>query len=172
MATIFGVGALARILEQASTESVVGNVKSVVNLASTQAIMKRCYVGVVFESGENGVTADLFLDGDGDGVNRVDIRRGTDSKLGSRILLDEGKSFVGIPEGVVRGPGGEPIDPSNPVRFGRGDILSFSPTATATPGSLYVTDASGTVVWAFRVSGLGGRVRVYRWFKGKWNKLG
>lgn len=172
MATVLGVGAMARIMEQACSQSVVTKVKSTINFASTQAVMKRCCVGVVFESGESGITANLFIDGDGDGVNRVDIRRGTDVKLGSRILLDEGKAFVGIPEAVRKGPGGESLDPSNPVRFGRGDILTFSPTATATPGSLYITDASGTTVWAFRVSGLGGRVRIYRWFKGKWSRMG
>ncbi len=112
----------------------------------------------------------LYRDGNANGITHEDIRRGIDRPMGSRILFDEARAFIGIPAAVTRDPMGKPLDNENPVKFGRGDILTFGPLATATPGSLYIREASGTVVWAFRVSGLGGRVRVFRWFKGQWKR--
>ena len=97
--------------------------------------------------------------------------RGTDRPLGSPIYLREGHAYLGLPEAVRTDPSGAPIPDEDPVRFGRGDILSFSPTGTSTPGSLYLRDVSGGEAWAFRVAGLDGRIRCYRWWKGKWGEV-
>ena len=48
----------------------------------------------------------------------------------------------------------------DPVKFGAGDLASFAPRGSATPGSLYLTD--GTDMTALVVNGQTGRLRLFR----------
>lgn len=166
------VGVAGRIIEQASGRSLVTTFKALVAAACTRAIQERRYVGIVFEDGPRGATGRLYADGDGDGILREDIRGGVDRPLGSAVVLRAERAYVGIPDGATKDPMGKPLGGTDPVRFGRGEILSFSPLALATPGSLYLTESDGREGWAFRVAGVDGRVRVFRWFDGKWERWG
>ena len=169
MLLTIGLGALGRVLHQSATRSIVTTFRALVAEASTRAVMERSYVGVVFTTTDRGVFGRLYRDGDWDGITHADIRNNVDTPLGSAVRLKEPGATIGIPADLVRDPFGFRLRPGDGVRFGRGDILSFSPTATATPGSLYIEDKSGMEAWAFRVSGIGGRVRVFRWFAGSWS---
>jgi|WetSurMetagenome_2_1015567.scaffolds.fasta_scaffold25742_5 hypothetical protein len=166
-----GIGSFTRLMAQSSTRSLAQVVRSLVVESATRAVSGRTYVGIVFERGERGATARIVEDGDWDGVTHEDMVRGTDRPLGSPIYLKEGNAYLGLPEAVRTDPSGARIPDDDPVRFGRGDILSFSPTGTSTPGSLYLRDVSGREAWAFRVAGLDGRIRCYRWWKGKWSEV-
>ena len=172
MTAIIGVGTLERAYEQAAARAVAGTFRSLVAEATLRSVTERLYVGIVFSEEEKGVAARLYADGDGDGIQSEDIRRGTDIPLSRQVILKADRARLGIPPAVSRDPEGNPLPPDDPVRFGRASILSFGPTATATPGSLYIQGNSGREVWAFRVAGLGGRVRVFRWFRGKWEAVG
>jgi hypothetical protein len=169
--SLVGVGSFTRLAAQSSTRSLAQVVRSLVMEASTRAVSGRSYVGIVFERGAAGATASIVEDGDWDGVTHEDMARGTDRPLGSPIYLKEGHAYLGLPEAVRTDPSGAPIRDGDPVRFGRGDILSFSPTGTSTPGSLYLRDVRGREAWAFRVAGLDGRIRCYRWWRGKWGEV-
>jgi hypothetical protein len=166
-----GIGSFSRLMAQSSTRSLAQVVRSLVVESATRAVSSRTYVGIVFERGERGATAQIVEDGDWDGVTHEDMARRTDRALGSRLYLREGSAYLGLPDAVRTDPSGARIPDGDPIRFGRGDILSFSPTGTSTPGSLYLRDASGKEAWAFRVAGLDGRIRCYRWWKGKWSEV-
>jgi len=135
-------------------------------LARATAMREQRRVGVKFATGGDGaVSWSLHGDGDGDGVRSDDIADGTDPMLGPpRRLAHFGRAVrLGFPPG--RAPR-DPADPrrrldrlSDPVRFNRSDIASFSPVDGATPGSVYVTDGGGHLV-AVRVLSRTGRVRV------------
>ena len=74
---------------------------------------------------------------------------------------------VGIMEGVAAPPPDSGLlDPADPVRFGRSNMLSFSPLGTATPGTFYLTNER--VQAAVRVSPGSGRVRLMVYQGGKW----
>lgn len=169
--SLVGIGSFSRLASQSSTRTLAHVVRALVAESSTRAVSDRAYVGIVFERGERGATARIVEDGDWDGVTHEDMARGTDQPLGSPIYLREGMAYLGLPDAVRTDPSGAPISDDDPVRFGRGDILSFSPTGTSTPGSLYLRDVSGKEAWAFRVAGLDGRIRCYRWWKGKWSEV-
>ena len=169
MLMVIGFGVMGRILQQSASRAIVTTFRSLVAEASTRAVTERTYVGVVFTTTGDGVFGQLYRDGDFDGVTHEDIRRCVDLPLGSPVRLKEPGACIGIPETVTEDPAGRPLHSSDGVKFGRGDILSFSPTATATPGSLYIRERDGKATWAFRVTGLGGRVRVFRWFAGRWS---
>ncbi len=170
MASVVAAGVLSRIAAQSATRSLASEVKALVAEAGTRAVCERTYVGVVFSDTDGGVSARLYRDGDADGVTREDIRRGIDRPLGSSRPLRQPWARVGIPPGARTDPAGNPLPPNDPVRFGRGNTLSFSPTFTATPGTLYLRDVEGKEAWAFRAAGIDGRLRLYRWFKGTWTR--
>jgi hypothetical protein len=169
--SLVGIGSFTRLAAQSSTRALAQVVRSLVAESAARAVSGRAYVGIVFERGERGASARIVEDGDWDGVTHEDIARGTDRPLGSPIYLREGHAYLGLPDAVRTDPSGAPILDDDPVRFGRGDILSFSPTGTSTPGSLYLRDVSGKEAWAFRVAGLDGRIRCYRWWKGRWGEV-
>ena len=168
---VIAMGSTERLLEQSSTRALNQVVRGLVGHAACRAAMGRTYVAVAFEQGERGANARLYADGDGDGVTREDIGRGMDRPLGAPVFLREGRAYLGLPEAVKTDPAGNPLTSQDPIRFGRGSILSFSPVGTSTPGSLYLRSVSGKEAWAFRVAGIDGRIRAYRWWKGEWSEV-
>jgi len=165
------MGSTERLMEQSSTRALNQVVKGLVGQAACRAAMERIYIAVAFEEGEAGANARLYADGDGDGITREDIGRGMDRPLGAPVFLHEGRAYLGLPSAVKTDPAGNPLNGQDPIRFGRGSILSFSPVGTSTPGSLYLRAVSGKEAWAFRVAGIDGRIRTYRWWKGKWSEV-
>lgn len=163
-----GVGALNRIREQSASESLLLVVEGLLGEARTRAIQDSVHVGVRFGQSGGAVVARLYRDGDGDGVTAEDVRRGVDRPLGPAEVLRADGARVAVPEGASCDPSGAPLSPGDPVRFGRGDCLSFSPLATATPGTLYLSEGDGSSGWAIRVAGLDGRVRLWRFRHGGW----
>jgi hypothetical protein len=76
--------------------------------------------------------------------------------------------FPGVTIGVdpgLPGPGGEPGS-ADPVRFGTGDIASFSPTGSSSAGTLFLRTRRGRQ-YAVRVSNITGRTRVLRYDTGR-----
>ncbi len=173
--TIIGImaclaaGAFQRIREQSASESLLTVLESLLGEARTTAVQSLSNVGIRFFERGGKVYARLYKDGDGDGVCSEDVARGTDRPLGQEVALCEDQSRVAIPEGATSDPAGKPLAGEGPVRFGRGETLTFSPTATATPGSLYISEGDGRSGWAVRVAGIDGRIRLWRFKHGTWN---
>lgn len=163
-----GVGAFQRLREQGASESLLTTFEALLAEARSRAVGERTHVAIRFVGRDGAVLARLYRDGDGDGVTALDVRRGVDRALGPEQLLRADQSRVAVPSGALRDPVGAPLDSTDPVRFGRGDWLSFSPTATATPGTLYLAEGDGSTGWAVRVAGLDGRVRLWRFKHGSW----
>jgi prepilin-type N-terminal cleavage/methylation domain-containing protein len=100
-----------------------------------------------------------YSDGNGNGVLAADIATGVDYRISGPLPLTGGAPGVrvGILPGL-RGPDGEPLDPADPIRFGRANMLSFSPFGTASPGTFYL--AGEGVQGAVRVTPGSARVRM------------
>ncbi len=114
----------------------------------------------------------FYRDGDGDGVRADDIAAGRDLLIdGPRDLPSryEGTDFglleAAIPE-VPPGTGSLPPH-GDPVRFGRADIVSFTPRGTSSSGTLYVSDGRSTVA-AVVLYGATGRIRICRFDGDLW----
>ncbi len=114
----------------------------------------------------------FFVDGDGDGVRADDIAAGRDPSVGgSRDLpsryegVDFGLIDAAIPEVP---PGTGALAPfADPVRFGRSDIISFSPRGTSSSGTLYVSDGRLAVAAVVLYGGTG-RLRTWRFDRDLW----
>ena len=108
-----------------------------------------------------------YADGDGDGIRRADIDSGRDPRIGNE--RDLASRFTGVDFGLLDvaipaiPPGRGKLTPSDdPVRFGRSDIITFTPRGTASSGTLFVSDGHSTVV-AVVLYGHTGRVRIWRY---------
>jgi len=130
-----------------------------------QAIYRTRIVGVVFEFLAGRWVFFVCEDGNGNGLRRVELSVGPDRCLegpydlaaifpGTTIALDPA---IPDPNGVTGS--------ADAVRFGRSDLVSFSPTGDCTPGSLYLRSADG-VQYAVRLNGVLGRSRVLRFDPG------
>jgi hypothetical protein len=104
----------------------------------------------------------LFADGNGNGVSQRDIDRGVDAALLPAEFLDDRSRDVGlrINQAIVDAGGASSLNAGDdPLRIGNTALVAFSPTGTATSGTMYVAARHGPQM-AIRVFGATGRVRV------------
>ena len=133
--------------------------------ARSIAVRQNRYAAIRFERNEAGAEFSVYVDGNGNGVRSDDIEDGVDERIAGPFPLHGHAPGVrvGINEGVPAIEGGA-LDPHDPIRFGRSDILSFSPLGTSTPGTFYL--AGDATQGAVRVTN-NGRVRLLVWH-GTW----
>jgi len=145
--------------------------RSSFRLAWSIAIRTGVYTGIRFERLEDGrVFYSVYSDGNTNGVRSVDIASGQDRRIAGPYPLSGGAPSVrvGINPGVPNLPPETGELSGDPVRFGRSDILSFSPFGTATPGTFYLAGDSAQA--AVRVNGGSARVRLMLWRGGRWKE--
>jgi prepilin-type N-terminal cleavage/methylation domain-containing protein len=176
---ILGVMALCAIpafgnyRRRMSIIAVSEELRSILRATRSRAIASGRNAGVKFISGREWTYA-IYEDGDGDGIRNDDITRGTDHRtFGPALVMPSFHlAAIGLLKTKVKDPDGDPLEPdASPVQFGRSTICSFSPIGSGTPGTLYLIDGGGQL-WAARVHGSGGRVRLLRYHDGlkKWER--
>ena len=144
---------------------------SVVGLARSEALKRGANVAIRFEAADTGFRYTMVADGNGDGVRSAQIASGVDGPIRAAERLDV--QFPGVTFGIADGVG--PVEPGDrladrdPIRFGRSRMVSFSPTGTCTPGTLYVL-GHGRRQLAVRLLGATGRLRVleYSFARASW----
>ena len=131
-------------------------------LAQSMAIRRGVETAIRFETGRDGLAYySIYIDGNRNGVLSADIDRGRDTRVEGPIRLDSGASGVrvGINASVPAIPPDSGfLDPTDPIRFGRSNMLSFSPLGTATPGTFYLAGENAQA--AVRVNPGSARVRI------------
>jgi len=135
------------------------------------AVKRNAYTAIRFEPGPDGTSYSLYSDGNHNGVSSAEIDLGIDQRLEGPYRLTSGAPDVR----VAINPGTPAIPPDSgllgvgdPIRFGRSDILSFSPLGTATPGTFYLAGVG--VQAAVRVSPGSARVRLFLCRGGRWSE--
>jgi hypothetical protein len=120
-------------------------IASVFTQARGRAIHRSIQCGVKWVGHDGDLTLAIHDDGDGDGVRTDDIESGVDPRVYGPLSVRSRwpKVTVGfIPGFTARDPKGNPAgDLSDPIRFGRSDIASFSPLGDCSPGSVWLGDA-------------------------------
>jgi hypothetical protein len=137
------------------------------------AIMHRRATGLVFEESDSGAwRCYVAEDGDGDGIRRDDLECGRDPVVGAVLEIKGGGAGLGIltaePVPDPAGSGTLGGDLGDPIRAGRGNIVTFTPDGTATPCSIYFTDHRSRMR-VIRVIGVTGRIRALEWRSG-WSR--
>ena len=169
---------LREVRRAAALRSASGQLKGLLFRCRAYAVMNARSTAAVFEQRSDGSwRCFIAVDGDGDGIRSRDIRRLVDPVVGEVIHFEAGGAGLGILQGeVVPDPSGRGRLRGNlldPVRAGRGNMITFTPRGTASPASLYLTDHHARMR-VLRVYGGTGRVisRVWRSGWPKWRPEG
>ena len=169
---------LAEIRRAAALRTASSQLKGLLFRCRAYAVLNSRATAAVFERRDDGSwRCFIAVDGDGDGIRTRDIHALIDPVVGEVLHLNSGGAGLGIlqhefvpdPSGRGRLRG----DLDDPVRAGRGDIITFTPRSTATPASIYLTDHRARMR-VLRVYGGTGRVisRVWRSGWPKWQGEG
>lgn len=154
----------AAILNDASIRGAAYYYRGLIRQVRRRAITERRYIGIVFSEEGGDVSFRLFADGNRNGIRTQEMRRGIDPPYQARWHYRS--RFTGVQYGGAGPLAGE----FPPLRFGRGSILSFSPTGTATSGTLFLGNEHGSL-YAAVVAGVTGRVRLVRYRDGGWQAV-
>jgi len=162
------IPAFGTFRRRASMRSEAAEVQNLFGLARSRAVASGANIGVRFARAGNQWIYTIYEDGDGDGIRTDDIARGVDRRwAGPSLLIPQfNLATIALLPDSIRDPDGEVLAPNgSAVRFNRSQICSFSPTGSATPGTVYITDGAGRLC-ALRVTGSTGRVRLLRYEAG------
>ena len=169
---------LAEIRSAAALGAVSSQLKGLLFRCRAYAILNSRATAVVFERRRDGTwRCFIAVDGDGDGIRTRDIHEFVDPVVGEILQLDGGGAGLGILQNeFVPDPTGRGRlrgDLGDPVRAGRGNIITFTPRGTATPASIYLTDHRARMR-VLRVFGGTGRVISRQWRSGwpDWKSVG
>jgi len=131
--------------------------------ARSEAVARSADVAMRFVPLAEGYAFAVYVDGNRNGVRRLDIERGIDRRLGAIERL--GDSFSGVELGTI--PNLPSVDPggsgpgNDPIRLGPGGFATFTALGTATPGSLYIRSRRGAQ-YVIRIFGETGKTRLLR----------
>ncbi len=133
----------------------------------SQSVALRKHRGVYFFRQNGGWVFSTVEDGNGNGLRTAEVRSGTDPVLEGPIRLEDmlGTVRPGFPFAAVRQlppRSGFLADLDDPVKFGRSDIISFSPLGRSSSGTLYLTDGVDRL-YAVVLYGPSTRMRVWRY---------
>jgi type II secretory pathway pseudopilin PulG len=129
--------------------------------AYSMAVKQNVNTAIRFETSASGPVYSLYRDGNGNGVLSADIAAGRDRRVAGPFEVSGGAADVrvGINANVPAiPPDSGTLDPADPIRFGRSNMLSFSPMGTATPGTFYLAGSFAQA--AVRVTPGSARVRI------------
>ncbi len=139
-------------------------------LARSIAARRNVYTAIRFEPRGDEIWYSVYQDGNHNGVLSADIAAGRDVRVAGAFPLTTGAPDVrvAINPGTPAPPPDTGLLSGDPIRFGRSDIVSFSPLGTATPGTLYLAGDSAQA--AVRVVGGTARTRLLICRGGRWTE--
>lgn len=141
-------------------------IASVFSQARSRALFRNSYAGVKWIARDGDLTLQIHDDGDGDGVRNDDIDSGVDPLFFGPITVKSRWPKVTvafIPGFLARDPKGNPVgDLSDPIRFGRSDIASFSPVGDCSPGSVWLGDGKSRQALV-RLTPGSATIGIYEW---------
>ena len=147
--------------QEAALVGAAQNFKAEFMKARSIATMKNTQTAIRFEKDALGQTLySTYIDGNSNGVLAADIARGLDRRISGPFRLDAGQSGVEVgvlPDAPAPAPDRGLLS-SEPIRFGNGRMVSFSPLGTGTPGTFYLR--TRTSMAGVRVTGGSARVRI------------
>jgi type II secretory pathway pseudopilin PulG len=137
--------------------------------ARSIAVARGVQTAIRFEETLDGMAVSTYLDGNRNGVLAADIESGVDVRIRGPHPLTTGASDVRVainPGVPAIPPETGTLDTNDPIRFGRSNMVSFSPYGTASPGTFYLANPHRQA--AVRVNPASSRVRLMVCRGGRW----
>jgi hypothetical protein len=153
---------IASAVDSGRARHAAGFVATRFRQARAHAAATTATTAVLFDREGDRWTFRICEDRNGNGLRRAEIDAGPDVCVDGPHDLSA--QFPGVQiavDATLRGPDGEPGS-ADPVRFGRGDIASFSPAGTCSAGSLLLR-SRGAAQYMVRVAGVTGRARILKY---------
>ena len=173
---MLSIPAAAEISRQLTMRAACNEVAAIFTRARALSVFERRDVGIRWTSVGGDVTFAVYQDMNGNGVLTEEIRKGIDVLVEGPVSMKRrypGIDFSFLPGFTALDPNGDPIgNLSDPVKFGRSDICTFTPLGHASPGSIYLSNGrsrQGLV----RISPSSARIQIFEWETGRkaWNRL-
>jgi prepilin-type N-terminal cleavage/methylation domain-containing protein len=123
--------------------------------------------GLLFDRSGDGWVWFEVRDGNGNGLRSAELRAGIDDTISGPHRLEDRDPLIGLGfPPAARLPNIPPRSGAigalhDPVKFGRSDLVSFSPLGSASSGTIYLTDGRH-MLYAVVLFGPTARVRVWR----------
>jgi prepilin-type N-terminal cleavage/methylation domain-containing protein len=129
--------------------------------ARSVATRSGAQTAIRFEEQDGVAVYSIYADRNRNGIRSDEIEAGVDERIGGPFRLDG--EAPGVRVGILPGlteppPDTGRLDTRDPIRFGRSNMLSFSPLGSATPGTFYL--AGEGLQAAVRVTPGSARVRL------------
>jgi hypothetical protein len=170
VASVFTAAAAPQLragLDEWRTRGAVRYLSSRLHRARMEAAIRNVDAAIRFVAAGNTFEYVTVVDGNGNGVRTADVQSGVDRTVDHTERLPD--KFAGVDFGAL--PGLPAVDPSgtapgaDPIRLGSGDMITFTPLGSSSPGSLYVR-GRGRVQYVLRMFAETGRIRVLRYYPG------
>lgn len=168
--------ALARLGSTARTAAAARHLALTLHALRWKSVSLSRGHGLLFEQDAAGWHWHEVQDGNGNGLRTSEVKNGTDRTLSGphRLGRKHGGIRLGFPPGgaIPRIPprAGWLAPSSDPIRFGRTDLVAFTPLGTSSSGTVYVTDGRDEL-YGVLLFGPTARVRVWRYTRerGAWS---
>ena len=154
----------ARVVADARTSAAAREFAVLFYALRWRSVSENRHVGLYFERSGAAWQWWQVGDGNGNGLRTAEVRNGVDPKRSGPHRLGTGVRF-GFPAGgpIPRIPPRRGLlSGSDPVRFGRSDLISFGPRGRSSSGTLYLTDGRQRL-YGVLLYGAATRIRVWRW---------
>ncbi len=143
-----------------------------------KAMNERTYAGIVFEKSGDLYAASLYTDGNGNGIRIADVQSGKDPAFYRTVILQRASGDIAA--GILQNPAVAQIPPKtgtiddaeDPVKFGKSDILSFSPNGDSSSGTLYLACRSQRQMYALVIYGATARLTLWKYSNFQWQTVG
>ena len=141
-----------------------------------RAISEGSYAGAIMTETNNTYEASIFLDGNNNGIRNADVLSGVDRRLRGpvqlrRALGDVNLGFLDTPVPQIPPRRGFIPDVDDPIKFGRSDIISFSPQGDSSSGTIYLACHSQNEMYALVLFGATSRLTLWRLRRNQWQTV-
>lgn len=173
---VFSAPDLAGAQRRREFENFARDVLGVLETCRWRAMNEGRYAGAVIRPSGSKYSAAVYLDGNNNGIRMQDIDNGVDAPFQNpmvmeRALGDVETGYLSAPVPQIPPKSGIITDTSDPVRFGKSDIISFSPHGDSSSGTLYLVCHSQKEMFALVLYGATARFTVWHLKSNQWQTV-
>lgn len=141
-----------------------------------KALNERVYAGAIINRTNNVYEMSFYLDGNSNGIRQNDILVKTDLPFRSTLRLERASGDLAPallnPPAPQIPPKKGLLDDGDPVKFGKSNIISFSPNGDSSSGTLYLACRSQTQMYAIVLYGATARISLWKFSNDQWQMVG
>jgi prepilin-type N-terminal cleavage/methylation domain-containing protein len=141
-----------------------------------KAMNERCYTGIFIQQSNGIFQFSFYRDANKNGIRTIEIQSGTDPAFLRPLNIY--RALGDMEPAVLNGnvpeipPKNGVLDPTDPVKFGKSNIISFSPDGQSSSGTLYLSCHSQSRMYAIVLYGATAKLTLWKFCNSKWQMVG